>query len=125
MCNCKSQQGCCSKDCQCGCQSGQQKGCGCQSGSSCSKSGSCSSHSGCDYAGKFLELADQAWMEVLKEKIKDHIKSNAKYMDELARLISEANKEKWHKKMENKQCCSNFEERIKSFFSESCQQKNK
>lgn len=97
----------------CGCNKSQ---CGCQK-SSCGSSGEKS----CNMADKFLELADQAWMEVLKEKIKENIKANAKNMDDLARLISEANHEKWQKKIESKKCCGGFEERLKSFFDQSCQ----
>lgn len=65
-------------------------------------------------------------MEVLKEKIKDHIRSNAKNMDELARLISEANHERWQKKMENKECTGCYEEKLRDFFhSYSCQTQGK
>ncbi len=59
-------------------------------------------------------------MEVLKEKIKDHIRANAQHMDDLARLISEANHEKWRKKMENKQCTGSFEEQLNEFLGLSC-----
>lgn len=140
MCHCHSHS-CCSKGgCGCGCHSshnsccgsscGGQKSsvCGC-SGCSCSSQGSgggcgCGNKQGdCNYASKFLELADCAWMEVLKEKIKEHIQSNAQHMDELARMISEANRERWQKKMENKQCCGNFEEKINEFFGQSCPSK--
>lgn len=131
MCHCHSHGQCCSSSGGCGCQS---KGCscschkmemsgGCQSSCGCGSKGcSCQSKQGtCDYAAKFLELADQAWMEVLKEKIKEDIKSNAKHMDQLAHLISEANHERWQKKMENKQCTGGFEEKLKEFFHMSCQ----
>lgn len=130
--HCHDQSSCCGSNCSCGCQS---KGCSC----SCHKSqcgcqtscggGSCgnecqseSCHPGCNYAQKFLELADHAWMEVLKEKIKENIQANSKNMDELARLISEANHEKWQKKMEDKKCCGSFEERLGEFFNQACQQ---
>ena len=59
-------------------------------------------------------------MEVLKEKIKEHIRANAQHMDELARLISEANHEKWRKKMENEKCSGSFEERLNDFLGLSC-----
>lgn len=120
---CGSSGGCGCQSCSCSCHKKEMgygghscgcgsKGCGCQ--------GLCKQGS-CDYAAKFLELADQAWMEVLKEKIKEHIKSNAKNMDELARLISEANHERWQKKMENKQCTGGYEEKLREFFHMSCQ----
>lgn len=125
MCNCH--QSCCSSSgcgcgcksqgCSCGCgssQCGGQKSCGCQCGS-CKDQ-----HKGCDFASKFLELADQAWMEVLKEKIKEHIRNNAKNLDELAGVISEANHEKWQRKMEEKQCCCGYEAKLKEIFHQSC-----
>ena len=117
MCHCQKQSCGCSKE---GC------GCGChQSSGSCSccsqLKGSCGNE---DHAShKFLELADQAWMEVLKEKIKEHIKANAKHIDELARLIAEANHERWKKKMDQKCSCGNFEEKLKNFFEQSCRTK--
>jgi len=118
MCQCQNHSssgcGCQSKNCSCPCC---KTGCGCQSSNSCSSHGS---GGGCDYAAKFLDLADQAWMEVLKEKIKDQIKSNAKNMDELAHLIAEANHERWHKKIENKQSTGCYEEKLKNFFTQSC-----
>ena len=115
---CNSSCGCQSKGCSCSCHqshSGSHKSCGCES-----HERGCGSH----YAEKFLEMADHAWMEVLKEKIKDHIRSNAKNMDDLARIISEANHERWQTKMENKQCCGGYEERLKEFFNHSCHHKN-
>src|SRR5436853_7817118 len=104
-CGCQSQG--CTCGChhaQCGCQKscgGQQQSCGCQS----KQCGCGCKHCGCDYAAKFLELADHAWMELLKEKIKEQIQSHSKNMDELARLIAEGNRERWQSKMENQQCC--------------------
>jgi len=62
-------------------------------------------------------------MEVLKEKIKENIKANSKNMDELARMISEANHERWKKKMDEKSCCGCFEEKLKNFFEQSCKAK--
>jgi hypothetical protein len=64
-------------------------------------------------------------MELLKEKIKEHIRSQAKNIDELARLIAEANQERWQKKMDAGQCCECFEEKIKEFFSQACQARKK
>jgi len=62
-------------------------------------------------------------MELLKEKIKEHIQSQAKNIDELARLIAEANHERWQKKMEDKHCCGGYEEKLKDFFNQACQTK--
>lgn len=100
--------------------------CQCEHGShesACHEHEGCGHHScgsekkECDWAHQFLELADEAWMEVLKEKIKEHIRSDAKHLDELAKIISEANNEKWRGKMEKKQRCSCYEEKLRNFFS--------
>jgi hypothetical protein len=131
MCQCHhhSSCGCQGQSCSCGChqaQGGCQKSCGCSSqGGSCgcqkNQCGCGCKHCGCDHATKFLELANQAWMEVLKEKIKEHIQKQSKHMDELAGLIAEANHERWKTKMENQQCCGGFKERLKNFFDQACQ----
>lgn len=134
MCHCHNQShsccgsshascGCQSKGCSCSCHQSQndcQKSCGCE-GSNQSKGCGCGCKSCGNYAEKFLQLADQAWTELLKEKIKEHIQSQAKNMNDLARLISEANHERWQKKMENAQCCGCYEEKLKEFFSHPCQ----
>lgn len=109
----------CHHCCHCNsCSCSHECGCGCQEGNchdSCEEKG-------CDAAHQFLELADEAWMEVLKEKIKDHIRANAKNMDELAKIISEANCDKWKAKMEKKQRCSCYEGKLQEYFhmSSSC-----
>jgi hypothetical protein len=59
-------------------------------------------------------------MEVLKEKIKENIRASAKNMDELARIISEANHERWKKKIEYSQCSGSFESKLGEFFGQSC-----
>lgn len=117
MCQCQKQsQSCCgSNHCGCSCQS-QQSSCAGASGSC-----GCSCHKkSYDHSEKFFELADQAWMEVLKEKIKDNIRANSKNIDELAKLVAEANHERWKKKMEEKQCCGGFDEKLKNFFGSCC-----
>jgi hypothetical protein len=105
QCECQTSSNCGS--CGCGCQ-GMKEKCGCR-------------HCCCNHTQKFLELADHAWMELLKEKIKEHIQSHAKNIDELARLIAEANHERWQKKMEDKQCGCGYEEKLKNFFKQACQ----
>jgi len=70
-----------------------------------------------DHSQSFLELADCAWMEVLKEKIKEHIKQeDGQRLDELARIVSEANKKRWEHKMCKDKCCEDFEEQLCMFF---------
>lgn len=111
MSHCQSQSCCCSKSCGCGCRSGSS-GCGSQQ-DSCHEEGASQS---CDFSKKLLGLADEAWMEVLKEKIKDHIKKNDQKLDEIARIVSEANHARWHAKCAAKQHCSSYESQLKELF---------
>jgi hypothetical protein len=97
-----------SGSCACGCCGGHTCSCSCHG----SKEDSCK-----DIPGKFLELADSAWMEVLKEKIKDHIRQNDSKLNELAQVISEANREKWKHKKEKFQGCHQYEEKLKNLMS--------
>ncbi len=135
MCHCHS---CCSSQ-GCGCQSSHGK-CGCQSSSCHSKSSCCASSCGCscqchhscggasqgdhcEHAHKLLCIADMAWMEILKEKIKEHIQSSDHKIDEIARIVAEANHERWQQKMSNEQCCSGYEEKLNQLFHSQCQTK--
>jgi hypothetical protein len=127
MCCCCQDQSCCCKKNRCACCASTKQSCGCSTKTcGCGTCGDCSGQCGCKkchIANKFFELADCAWMEVLKEKIKENIKSSAKNLDELARMISEANHERWQKKMENKICTGSFEEKLSEFFGQSCRTK--
>ncbi len=74
----------------------------------------------CHSSHPFLELADCAWMEVLKEKIKEHILATDKErMTELAKIISECNQQRWKNKMGKKRHCKDFEEKLCGFFERS------
>lgn len=68
------------------------------------------------YSEAFLELADEAWMEVLKEKIKDHIRAKDARINELATIIAEANHERWKQKMVGKHGCDSFKEKLHHYF---------
>ena len=83
----------CGYNCNCGCHYNQGQAHGCD----CNKEGECCC------AEKFLDVADEAWMEVLKEKIKEHIYSEkSDDMHKLAKLISNANCHRWEYKMKAK-----------------------
>lgn len=72
-----------------------------------------------EFAGCLLEAADCAWMEVLKDKIKEHIlATHNDRMTELAKIIAEENNHRWKHKMEKKQCCAEFKEKLWRFFSQ-------
>lgn len=113
-CGCSSS---CQQSCHCHCCSGNH--CGCQS-QSCG-SHQHGSHEGCcEHAHKLLEIADMAWMEVLKDKIKEHILANDHKINEIARIVAEANHSRWQQKMEQKECCDCYEEKLKELFEHSC-----
>lgn len=104
------------KSCGCGCSKcscGEKKSCGC--GCSGCKGESCKSE-------MFLKLADEAWMCVLKDKMKEHIKQNCPYMDELAKMVTEANNARWKHKEESENCCGDFDSKLESFF-KTCKKK--
>ena len=101
----------------------------------CSKNKSCASnesscchshekqHKECDegnhdgFAKFLLEVADEAWTEVLKDQIKEHILSTQKdRMKELAKIVSEGNSQRWKNKMEKKSGCAEFKEKLCNFF---------
>lgn len=121
MCNCHKQS-CCSSSCHCGCM---EKSGNC--GSSSCESHCHDEHSSGDFGKEFLLLADDAWMEVLKDKIKEYIIKNDKKIDELAQVIAEANHERWKRKMEKEHCCETYQEKLAGVFgscgSGSCQSK--
>lgn len=70
----------------------------------------------CDHAHKLLELADDAWMEVLKEKIKDYIRSSDTKINEIARIVAETNHEHWHNKMAESNAMEQYEEKLCNLF---------
>ncbi len=95
--------------CSCGC------GCGC--GSHHHNDG----EESCKCTEKFLEIADEAWKEVLKEKIKAKIIAyKGEHMDKLAEMIAKANGEKWKNKISSKIKGNEFKDNLKEFFS-SCE----
>lgn len=85
--------------------------------------GNCGSHQHCNcachkhhqkYADELLNLADQAWMEVLKDKIKDQIvKHSGDHLTKLAELVSQANHARWADKIDEKKAVDGFEQRLK------------
>lgn len=130
MCSCdKNKSSCCGGQChskQYSC-SDSKYGCGCGCGcSNCNCSESC-----CDQeddchkkSHKLLEIADVAWVELLKEKIKEQIKTLDPKIDELAKVVAEANHKRWKHKMqkekcceEHDQCCEEFDQKLCNIFS--------
>lgn len=110
-CSCKEhhKEGTCSCGCGCGC------GCGV-------KHHSRDMEGSCNCAEKFLEVADQAWIEVLKEKIKDKIlQKKGEHIDKLAEIIATTNGEKWKHRIEARMACDKYKDTLKEFFTSGCE----
>jgi hypothetical protein len=63
-----------------------------------------------------LELADMAWMEVLKEKMKEHIRNNDHKIDELAKIVCETNHQRWQGKMAAQRVKMEYEQKLKNLW---------
>lgn len=62
-------------------------------------------------------MADEAWMCLLKEKIKTQIEaSNGKQLDNLAKIVSAANHTRWKNKLNSKNDCDDFKHQVEEFF---------
>jgi hypothetical protein len=71
----------------------------------------------CNFPEQLIQLADDAWMCVLKEKIKEQIKSKSgKQLDDLAKLVNDANHKRWHDKLAEKHDCDDFKQQLSAFF---------
>jgi len=78
----------------------------------------------CDMPEKLLCLADEAWYEVLKEKMKDDIrKSCGDQMEKIAKLVNETDKAKWECKMKAKSKCDEYKQNLKNLFESACSSK--
>lgn len=105
-----SQGSCCSQDHHQSVKSGCGCGCGCHN---CNCCGQQQQHG--KYADELLHLADEAWMCLLKEKIKEEIRLNAgEQLTQLAKLVSQANHARWKDKMQGKKDYEDFECQLKS-----------
>jgi len=107
---------------QCGENYGYQKeksctcGCGCDCGSK--GQGHTDGEGHCHCTEKFLAIADEAWKEVLKEKIKAKIIARKEeHIEKLAEIVAAANGEKWKHKISAKMKCNEFKDNLKDFFS--------
>jgi hypothetical protein len=80
----------------------------------CSEPKAAASAECCDMPEKLLCLADEAWREVLKEKIKAEIeKTSGAKLGALAKLAAETNHRRWSHLIQGKQKCDEFKQQIK------------
>lgn len=78
---------------------------------------------GCNMHEKLLTLADDAWMELLKEKIKANIeKSNGPHMDKIAKLVADTNCARWGHMIQAKVKCNEYQENLKALMTDGCDQ---
>lgn len=69
------------------------------------------------FAHDLLEIADEAWMEVLKDKIKEQIvKIDGAHLDELAKIVAEANSARWSHKLGENHVNEEYHEKVADFF---------
>lgn len=97
----------CSHECHttgcCSC-SPKHHHCGCE----------CHTHH-CKYSDDLLGLADEAWMEVVKDKIKEEIiQHSGKHISNLAKIVAEANHARWNYKLSEKKNQEEYEEQLRS-----------
>lgn len=60
-------------------------------------------------AEKFLDLADEAWHELLKEKLKEEIdRQDGECIEKLAKIVAETHKAKWKHINADKQCVADY-----------------
>jgi hypothetical protein len=77
----------------------------------------CGHHEHEDFSEQLIEMADEAWMEVLKCKIKEHINnSSGSHLDELAKIVSESNHCRWKHKMAGRKGIDTFKHKVRDFF---------
>ena len=71
----------------------------------------------CDMPEKLLGLADEAWYEVVKDKIKSEIESSCgEKLDKLAKIVASANSGRWAHQIQGKVKCEEFKSSIKELF---------
>lgn len=95
----------------------------CECSHECSNSCCDDHHQSChhvvqkDFAHQLLEIADEAWMEILKEKIKDQIlKTNGPQLEKLAKLVSSSNNERWKYKIAGNAASNHYREKFAEYF---------
>lgn len=78
----------------------------------------------CDMPEKLIALADEAWFEVVKDKIKKEIEmSCGEKLDKLAKIVASANGERWSHKIQAKVKCDGFKSDIKELLTSCASEK--
>ncbi len=75
----------------------------------------------CDMSGKLICLADEAWSELLKEKMKAEIqKSCGEDMDKIAKFVTDTNNARWSYMIKGKAKCEEYKQKLKELIISSC-----
>lgn len=70
-----------------------------------------------DFAHELIAIADDAWMELLHEKIKKEIeKADGANLDKLAKLVSDANRARWNHKLALNKNSAELKNSLDQFF---------
>lgn len=71
----------------------------------------------CDLPEKLIGLADEAWFEVVREKIKKEIEATCgDKLDELAKIVANTNNARWTHKIQGKVKCEEYKNSIRDLF---------
>jgi hypothetical protein len=74
----------------------------------------CECHKSKKYSDELLRLADLAWMEAVKDGIKEEIlRYSGQHIKALAKLVSESNHKRWQAKLEEKKDVEEFEDELR------------
>jgi hypothetical protein len=62
-------------------------------------------------------MADEAWMCLLKDKIKQKIEAlSGSHLNELADIVATSNHKRWVDKIASKEASEDYEDRVADFF---------
>lgn len=79
----------------------------------CHRKCDCPCHHHGKYSEQLLKIADEAWMELIKEKIKEDIlKHSGDHITQLAQLVSRSNHKRWTDKLSEKKNLDDFNEQL-------------
>lgn len=97
------------------CSCGDKCKCSCSDKCSCKKD--YCNEKDCCCGSDFLILADDAYMELLKERIKEEIqKHKGEEINKLAEIISKANGKRWKYKIKTKLNKEDYKEDLMKYF---------
>lgn len=108
------------EQCGCGSEHNDDGSCKCGCGCSCGKHYHHHHEEGCNCGEKLLMIADEAWKELLKDKIKAKILAKkGDHLEKLAEIVAVANGEKWKHMISAKTKCNKYKDTLKEYFSSS------